>query len=220
MNEKMNKGLYVTFGLALLLVLPFQTAGCAGPVDDVNEERKSEVQERQEKHKSGLKKQAAQLELAAAGQKAAALADGKYKEEGKYFDKDDIPIYNLNEKGQWDWLTYNGNRRYHAECHVCHGFAGGGSSFAPSLTEAMKRLSYDEFREVVTNGRKVEQPDGSFNIMPTFGTNKNVMCFIDDLYVYLKARADGAMAAVAHRNLKKEAKAKEIREEESACFGD
>ena len=149
---------------------------------------------------------------------AKALPDGKYKEDGKYFDKNDEPTYNKNEKEEWDWLSFNGNRRYHAECHVCHGPLGLGSNFAPALVESLKTMSYDDFRETVTNGRSVKQTDGSSNVMPSFGTNKNVMCFLDDFYVYLKARADGAMGPVFHRNLKKEAKAKEIREEEAACF--
>lgn len=149
---------------------------------------------------------------------AKALPDGKYKEDGKYFDKNDEPTYNKNEKEEWDWLSFNGNRRYHAECHVCHGPLGLGSSFAPALAESLKTMSYDDFRDTVTNGRSVKQTDGSSNVMPSFGTNKNVMCFLDDFYVYLKARADGAMGPVFHRNLKKEAKPKEIREEEAACF--
>lgn len=149
---------------------------------------------------------------------AKASTDGKYKEDGKYFDKNDEPTYNKNEKEEWDWLSFNGNRRYHAECHVCHGPLGLGSSFAPALAESLKTMSYDDFRDTVTNGRSVKQTDGSSNVMPSFGTNKNVMCFLDDFYVYLKARADGAMGPVFHRNLKKEAKPKEIREEEAACF--
>ena len=149
---------------------------------------------------------------------ANALPDGKYKEDGKYFDKNDEPTYNKNEKEEWDWLSFNGNRRYHAECHVCHGPLGLGSSFAPALAESLKTMTYDDFKETVTNGRSVKQTDGSSNVMPSFATNRNVMCFLDDFYVYLKARADGAMGPVFHRNLKKEAKAKEIREEEAACF--
>ena len=149
---------------------------------------------------------------------ANALPDGKYKEDSKYFDKNDEPTYNKNEKEEWDWLSFNGNRRYHAECHVCHGPLGLGSSFAPALAESLKTMTYDDFKETVTNGRSVKQTDGSSNVMPSFATNRNVMCFLDDFYVYLKARADGAMGPVFHRNLKKEAKAKEIREEEAACF--
>ena len=32
--------------------------------------------------------------------------------------------------------------------------------------------------------------------MPAFGTNPNVMCYIDDLYVYLRARANDAIGRV------------------------
>ena len=34
-----------------------------------------------------------------------------------------------------DWATYNGYRRYHGECHVCHGPNGLGSTYAPALAE-------------------------------------------------------------------------------------
>ena len=34
---------------------------------------------------------------------------------------------------------------------------------------------------------------GSNNVMPAFGTNVNVMCYLDDIYVYLRARADGVL---------------------------
>lgn len=144
-----------------------------------------------------------------------------YKEDGKYFLKEsDNPIYNKNDKDEWDWLTFNGNRRYHAECHVCHGPLGLGSSFAPALATSLKTLTYEKFRDVVVNGRSVKQPDGSVNSMPSFGNNKNVMCFLDDFYLYLKARADGVLGPIPHRVMKKEAKSKEIREEEAECFGD
>ncbi len=29
--------------------------------------------------------------------------------------------------------------------------------------------------------------------MPAFGTNPNVMCYLDDIYAYLKARSDGVV---------------------------
>ena len=150
---------------------------------------------------------------------AGRSPDKVYKEDGKYFLKEtDDPTYNQNEKGEWDWLTFNGNRRYHAECHVCHGPLGLGSSFAPALAKSLKTLSYTQFREVVVNGRSVPQADGSVNSMPSFGNNKNVACFLDDFYVYLKARADGALGKIAHTQMKKEAKSDEIREEEAECF--
>ncbi len=208
----MLRGLFTRFGLAAFMMASLQAVANAGPV--------AQTTGLSEKADAGYVLVANEIKVAAAEKEAKPAADGKYKEDGKYFDKDDNPTYNKNDKDEWDWLTYNGNRRYHAECHVCHGPLGLGSSFAPALATSLKTMSYDDFREVVTNGRSVKQTDGSSNVMPTFGTNKNVMCFLDDLYVYLKARADGAMGKVFHRDLKKEAKPKEIREEEAACFGE
>ncbi len=37
-----------------------------------------------------------------------------------------------------DWYTYNGYRRYHSECHVCHGPNGLGSSYAPALAKSLE----------------------------------------------------------------------------------
>ncbi len=49
---------------------------------------------------------------------AAAVKD----EDGKYFDKDGHPTFHISNDGKKvDWYTYSGYRRYHAECHVCHG---------------------------------------------------------------------------------------------------
>lgn len=207
----MMRGMFTSLGLASLMMVSVQAIGHAAAVKNT---------ETVQKVTKVTPSETKTLIVAAADSEPKPMADGKYKEYGKYFDKDDNPTYYLNDKGEWDWLTFNGNRRYHAECHVCHGPAGLGSSFAPALAESLKKMTYDQFRETVTNGRAVKQSDGSSNVMPTFGTNKNVMCFLDDLYVYLKARADGAMGPEPHRNLKKEGKSKEIREDEAACFGD
>ena len=166
--------------------------------------------------------------LEAADELKPDTREGIYKEDGKYFDKDDNPTWHYDIKKDertgkeakvWDWLTYNGNRRYHAECHVCHGPLGLGGTFAPALAESLKKMTYEQFREVVVNGRTVPQADGSSNVMPTFGENKNVMCYLDDFYVYLKARADGVLGPIPIQNMKKERKNKEIKEEEYACFG-
>ena len=207
----MMRTMVTRVGLVSLLVMSISSVGYAGSVKEIVSRSNAETVQ---------KFTVAERDVHFVAGNASKLADGKYKEDGKYFDKNDEPTYNKNDKDQWDWLSFNGNRRYHAECHVCHGPLGLGSSFAPALATSLKTMSYDDFRDVVTNGRSVKQSDGSSNVMPSFGTNKNVMCFLDDFYVYLKARADGAMGPVFHRNLKKEAKAKEIREEESACFGD
>ena len=52
------------------------------------------------------------------------------------------PPYVVKE-GMVDKGTYNGYRRYDNSCMRCHGQSAIGSSFAPSLVDSLKRLSYD-----------------------------------------------------------------------------
>lgn len=117
--------------------------------------------------------------------------------------------------GVVDWYTFSGFRRYHSECHVCHGPDGLGSTFAPALAESMKTVSYEEFLEVVVNGKRQAGATGQ-KVMPAFAENVNVMCFIDDLYAYLKARSDGA---IGRGRPKKEPKPAEAKERDDACMG-
>jgi len=125
------------------------------------------------------------------------LADGSgdpapvKSENGKYFDKDGNPTFKIGADKAVDWYTYSGYRRYHSECHVCHGPDGEGSTYAPALKDSLSRLSYSEFAAVVIGGRK-NVSTAADNVMPAFGTNPNVMCYLDDIFVYLRARADGA----------------------------
>ena len=49
------------------------------------------------------------------------------------------------EDAKVDFGTYNGFRRYHSECHVCHGPAGLGSSYAPALMKSLQDLTYNQF---------------------------------------------------------------------------
>jgi methanol metabolism-related c-type cytochrome len=94
--------------------------------------------------------------------------------------------------GQVDQGTYNGWRRYHASCHTCHGPDGLGSSYAPSLVDSLKTMSYDDFTEVVINGRE-NVTTSQQSVMPAFGNVADVAMYIDDIYGYLQARADGAL---------------------------
>ena len=116
--------------------------------------------------------------------------------------------------GVVDWYTFSGFRRYHAECHVCHGPDGLGSTFAPALAETMKTMPYEDYLEVVVNGR-VNVGTSAQNKMPGFGDNPNVMCFIDDIYAYLMARADGALG---RGRPKKEPKPIEAKERDDSCM--
>lgn len=124
--------------------------------------------------------------------------------------------YKISEDGTVDWYTYSGFRRYHADCHVCHGPDGLGSSFGPALVDSLKTLSYDQFLEIVTNGKK-NVSTSSDKVMPSFGLNPNVMCFVDDIYAYLKARSDGVVPR--GRPEKKADKPPEAQERDTACLG-
>ena len=78
-----------------------------------------------------------------------------------------------------------------SDCHVCHGPDGLGSSFGPALADSLKTLTYDQFIDTVTNGRKNVNTSNSTRSCRSFGLNPNVMCYVDDIYAYLKARSDG-----------------------------
>ena len=136
--------------------------------------------------------------------------------DGKYYDAEGTPTFNIAEDGTVDFHTYSGFRRYHAECHVCHGPDGEGSSYAPNLRESVANIPYTEFAEVVVNGRQ-NVGGGHNRVMPAFGTNPNVMCYLDDIYIYLRARAQGDLPR--GRPAKKEDKTDAFSEAEDACMG-
>lgn len=138
------------------------------------------------------------------------------QEDGKYFTADGDPTFNIGADGTVDWYTYSGFRRYHSECHVCHGPDGEGSTYAPALANSLKTMDYAAFLDVVTNGR-TSAAAGRTSVMPSFGTNPNVMCYIDDLYIYLKARAVGGLPR--GRPEKREDKPEAFQKAEDACFG-
>ena len=54
-------------------------------------------------------------------------------------------------------------------------------------------MSYAEFFGIVVSGRK-DLVNGNDLVMPAFADNKNVMCYLNDIYVYLRARSTGALA--------------------------
>jgi len=88
--------------------------------------------------------------------------------------------------GKVDARTYNGYRRYHASCNHCHGPDGIGSTFGPSLMEGLPDV--ESFRRIVRDG----QSSGT-SVMKGFSGDPNIAPYIDDLYAYLRARADGAL---------------------------
>ena len=94
--------------------------------------------------------------------------------------------------GKVDKKTFNGWRRYTESCLRCHGPDGAGSSYAPPLVDSVKHMSQDEFNEIVVNGR-TNVNAASENVMPPFGEVEDVVSYLDDIWAYLKARADGAL---------------------------
>jgi mono/diheme cytochrome c family protein len=74
-----------------------------------------------------------------------------------------------------------GYKRYNAFCGHCHGPDGLGSTFAPSLVSRPSDLP--NFRAVVADGIGAK--------MPGYGSDPNVAPYIEDIYRYLRARAEG-----------------------------
>jgi methanol metabolism-related c-type cytochrome len=137
-------------------------------------------------------------------------------EDGKYLDKEGNPTFKVAADGTVDWYTYSGYRRYHSECHVCHGPDGMGSTYAPALAESVKTMSYGDFVGVVASGRK-NVSTSQENVMPALGDNPNVACYMDDLYVYLRARANAAVGRA--RPAKHEDKPEAYTQAENSCMG-
>ena len=137
--------------------------------------------------------------------------------EGKWTTKDGSPTYNIQADGTMDWFTYSGFRRYHSECHVCHGPDGEGSTYAPALKDSVKTINYAEFYGIVVGGKQ-ELGGGENKVMPALGDNKNVMCYIDDIYVYLRARSGDAIGR--GRPGKHEDKPPQAADAEQACLAD
>jgi methanol metabolism-related c-type cytochrome len=152
------------------------------------------------------------LGLAGAAMASAENTTPAYDEDGKFFTAEDVPTFNVTEDGTVDWYTFSGYRRYHAECHVCHGPDGQGSSYAPALAATAQILDYYDFIGVVAGGR-----ENGNSVMPSFGTNSNVMCYLDDIYIYLKAVGSGAVPR--GRPAKRADKPDSFTEAEHACMG-
>ena len=78
----------------------------------------------------------------------------KQDEDGIWRDKAGDPTFHIDADGSVDFYTYSGFRRYHSECHVCHGPDGEGSSYAPALANSLKTIPYTEFYGIVVSGKK------------------------------------------------------------------
>jgi methanol metabolism-related c-type cytochrome len=151
-----------------------------------------------------------------------AVADGSgdptavKDDDGKWSDKNGTPTFHIAKDGTVDWYTFSGFRRYNAACIVCHGPDGAGSSYAPALVDSLKSLDYSQFFNIVVNGKKSVNTASDL-VMPAWGTNPNVMCYLDDIFVYLRARSDGALGR--GRPQKHAEKSKSAKEAENSCMG-
>ncbi|HRN88396.1 c-type cytochrome, methanol metabolism-related [Hyphomicrobium sp.] len=149
--------------------------------------------------------------------------EGKEFKDGKWTLPDGTPTYdvkrnpeNTDHVVQVDWNTYSGWRRYHAECHVCHGPNAEGSTFAPALKDSLKTMDYAKFLQVVAGGQESDM-GGTKSVMPALGDNPNVMCYIDDIYIYLRARSTDALPGGRLSADQRAAKPPEAVEYEKAC---
>lgn len=61
-----------------------------------------------------------------------------------------------------------------------------GSAFAPSLIRGLADI--ESFRRIVLDGRS-----SGASVMKGFAGDPNVAPYVDDIYAYLQARADGAL---------------------------
>lgn len=111
---------------------------------------------------------------------------------GQYYDKQGTPTFNIDKDGTVDWYTYSGYLRFNSMCIVCHGPDGAGSSYAPALVDSLKSMDYATFLSIVAQGRKNVSSSTDF-VMPSFGDNKNVVCYLDNIFIYLRGRSDGAV---------------------------
>lgn len=148
----------------------------------------------------------------------AALTDtnAAYEAGGRWYTAQDIPTFKIAEDGTVDWPTFSGFRRYNAECFQCHGPDGAGGSYAPALEKSVMKIDYYTFLDTVVNGK--QEVNAAQNlVMPALGENPNVMCYLDDIYTYLRARGSGELGR--GRPQKKENKNDAFAEAENSCMG-
>lgn len=132
---------------------------------------------------------------AGAGQAAQVTATGE--QESAAAGTDEASLYDVNcpegaaaaEQCEVNKETYIGWRTYASQCFQCHGANGVGTTFAPSLLDRLnQRVDYDRFVDVVLNGYR-----GQMGAMPAWKGNSQVEPNLENLWRYLKARADGVL---------------------------
>ncbi len=135
---------------------------------------------------------------------------------GMWLNKDGNPTPYLGKDGKPSWFLFSGYRRYGANCLVCHGPDALGSSYAPALIDSLKVLTYAQFLQTVAAGKQ-DVSNSSNLVMPSFGDNKNVQCYINDIYTYIRARSLGLWGR--EQPTTHEDKPKIYADQETACLG-
>jgi mono/diheme cytochrome c family protein len=102
--------------------------------------------------------------------------------------------YTVTNGNTLDINSYQGFKVYRQWCARCHGTYGQGMR-APSLAESLAIISKEEYVKTMTSG-KVTAKAKIMGRMPAWRGNVNVMDNLDNIYSYLKARADGKIGAI------------------------
>jgi len=95
--------------------------------------------------------------------------------------------YVVKNGNQLDADSYNGFKLYRNWCARCHGTYGQGLA-GPDLSKSLNNITRDEFMTTVAEGKS-----GSVGSMPAWQSNPAVMQGREQIYSYLKARANGAI---------------------------
>ena len=104
--------------------------------------------------------------------------------------------YTVTDGNTLDASSYNGFKLYRNWCARCHGTYGQGM-VGPNLANSLNALSKNQFMRIVENGKS-----GIIGSMPAWKGNTKVMEVRDNIYAYLKARADGAIGGVKPKKAK------------------
>ena len=167
----------------------------------------------QDKAEGAGGQQAAQQAAAKDGSGAPAAVT---EDDGKWSDASGNPTFKIGPDGKVDYYTYIGYVRYAANCLQCHGPDALGSTYAPSLVDSLQKLSYGDVLATVAGGKKDVSAAQNL-VMPALGENKNVMCYIDAIYIYLRARSDGALGR--GRPAQHDPKPESFSANENQCMG-
>ncbi|HEY6281360.1 MAG TPA: cytochrome c [Burkholderiales bacterium] len=128
---------------------------------------------------------AAVIFLAAAGLvlSVCQLSSEKANAQEVSAQKKEEPVYTVQDGDKVDAKTLEGWRTWRTmACDRCHGAKQEGMT-GPGLVDSLKHMTKEEFKKATLEGR----PEKG---MPNYNTTKLVVDNIDNLYAYLKGRAD------------------------------